>query len=287
MTVGSVVSASVPGVGVDQCNAKMILNAIGSEIEAAPKVEGGQLSFSTDNSANKRQGHYTSLDLKKKVWQNALAPMIWPTKFGVLYPRASGFATSADGIIDQATTSGTVAFGSFDSSFGENQTFTTGAVAGNQGGYNHARLHTMRDWNPLQKMSFKVSVSTNLRFFMGWISQTGAVGNTDDPLNALHGFGLCKITTSGNWQIAHNNNAGVTIFDDTGVAVGTGQLEFEQWADGNGNGFWWSINKSTPILVTSEIPGATSQLSFQRLLTTTAAAGIVFTVFNEFYGSDL
>ena len=286
MTVGSQISASVPSIGTDALNASKILNVVGSEIETATKFEGGMIAFALDSTGNKQAGQYYGLDVKKKVWQNFRAALLFPAKAGMLYPRSSTFSSNTDGIGDLANTDGTVGLNSFDSTNGDSNSFTTGAVSGNQAGFRNNRLQAERRWNPLIKMRFKVSVSTNYRVFLGFQQATTAAVNSDDPLNALGGIGLCKITTSGNWQIAHNDSSGVTIFNDTGIAADTNVHDLEIWADGNGLQFWWSLDKSTPVAITTDIPSDTSQITHVYTLTTTAAAGIVLSVFIEAHTQD-
>lgn len=266
-------------------NAKMLLQADGTDMEAAGKAEAGQLGFALNSSAQKRKGWYYNVSLGKKLWHNNLVTLL-QAKYGTYQPRSATFASNLDGILVGATSQGTVALAALDTANGMSNTFTTGAIAGNQGGFNLARLYTVRNMNPVIIAFFKNSVTTNLRFFVGWTSSTALVGNNDDPLNALSGFGIAKLTTSANLRIINNDGAGATVNNDTGVAASTNAVLVILYADGQNNKFWWSINGSDPAQVTSDIPGATTSLSMQQILTTTAAAGIVHTGYGSVISSD-
>lgn len=268
-------------------NAKMLLQAPGSGIESASKAEVGQLAVALNTSGKKRIGGYYNVSIGKTHWHNNLSALMFNTKYGVYQPRSATFANNFDGILTTPTSSsGTVALGALDTALGMNNTFTTGAVAGNTGGWNKAQLYTVRDFNPIIMMYVKNSVSTNLRYFLGWTGSTALVGNNDDQLNAANGFGIAKLTTSSNLRCIHNDGSGVTVSDDTGVAASTSAFFVMLWADGNNNKFWWSINGSTPIGVTTDIPGATVSLSCQDTLITTAAAGIVHTSYGGIITTD-
>lgn len=266
-------------------NAKMLLQADGTDIEAAGKAEAGQLAFALNSSAQKRKGWYYNLSIGKKLWHNNLVSLL-QAKYGTYQPRSATFASNLDGIMVGATAQGTVALAALDTANGMNNTFTTVAAGGSAGGFNLARLYTVRNMNPVLIAFFKNSVTTNLRFFVGWTSSTAQIGNNDDPLNALSGFGIAKLTTSGNLRIINNDGAGATVNNDTGVAASTNAVLVILWADGQNNKFWWSINGSDPAQVTSDIPGATTSLSMQQILITTAAAGIVHTGYGSVITSD-
>lgn len=267
-------------------NAKMLLQAQGSSIESASKSEVGQMAMALNTSGRKRLGIYYNVSIGKTHWQNQLATLMNQIKFGCLKPCSATFANNLDGILKVATSTGTVALGALDTANGANVTFTTTAVGGSTGGWNMAQLYTCRDFNPFIGVVIKNSVSSNLRYYVGWTGATALVGNNDDQLNAANGFGIGKLTTSANLRALHNDGSGVTVSDDTGVAASTGVVVILLWADGNNNKFWWSINGSTPVGVTADIPGATVSLSSQCTLITTAAAGIVHTNYDSVITSD-
>lgn len=267
-------------------NAKMLLQAPGTGIESAGKAEAGQLAFALDSTGSKRKGTYYNLSIGKKLWQNNLSAVLWPTKYGVYQPRSATFTSCVDGLMTVAASSGTVALAALDTTNGMYNTFTTAASGGSLGGWNRAQLYTVRNFNPVIFAFIRNSVTTNLRFFIGWTSSTAAVANTDDPLTALSGFGIGKLTTSANLRALHNDGAGATVNDDTGIAASTGVFLVMLWADAANNQFWWSINGSDPVAVTTDIPGATTSLSCQDLLITTAAAGIVHSGFGAVITSD-
>lgn len=260
-------------------NAKMLLQADGSLIETAGKQEAGQMAFALNTSGNKRKGTYYSVSIGKSLWQNMLGALLFPTKWGAFMPSVGTFSSDVLGLLRKASTNGTYSMGSIDTSDGENGIFVSASSAGSKAGFNYGRLFTTRGWNPIICAHIKMSVSTGVRWFIGWTGSTSDLADSDDPFNALNSFGFAKLTDNTNFVIAHNDNAGITQKDDTLIAADTSAHTIRLWADGANNKFWWSIDGSTPIAVTTDIPSDTAQLSLQDTGITQAASAITNRVF--------
>lgn len=122
--------------------------------------------------------------------------------------------------------------------------------------------------NCMITFGLKPTTTTVQRFFFGFYGGTGTIANNDDQLNAIHGFGLAQITTSANYQIAHNDGVGATVYDDTGIAVST---TFRTWvirAKLDDSGFEWSVDGGAFTSVTTNIPATATNLGYQFIIIT-------------------
>lgn len=286
MGTGSEGSASNASVSYNIWNRKIRLIDSGTNIEAATKVGAGQEAYCDSASANKKLGVDYITDPTNKLWIRKIDSLSYPSQVGFLYPCSSTFASNLDGLLTVASSSGTVGLSSFSSTDGLANTFTSGAVNGNAGGFNLGLVYTSRDNNPSIRCKWKLdSSASTLRLFIGWTASTSAVGNNDDQLNALSGFGVGKSTTNGNYRILHNDSAGATISDDTGIAADTSTHTIDLWGDGANNQFWWSLDGSGATAVTTDIPSATTGLSMQALVITTSGAKVL-SVYRHLIGSS-
>ena len=117
--------------------------------------------------------------------------------------------------------------------------------------------------NPLIQFAIRLTTTTVQRFFFGFYGGTGTIANNDDQLNAIHGFGIAQITTSANYQIAHNDGVGATVFDDTGIAVDTTYRTWILRAKSDDTGFEWNVNGGSFTSVTTNVPASATNLGFQ------------------------
>lgn len=249
-------------------NHKTRLLDSGSAIEAATKVGGGQEAYVTATSSGKIKGTDLITDPTGTIWANKISNLLNFTKWGVIWPVTTLFADNSHGIWAGSTVTGSSSIAALDTNDGLAGIHTTGAGAGNQAGVNRALLFTARILNPCFKLKWKTDeAGANIRFFAGWTSSTSIIGNNDDPLNAISGFGISMHTGQTNYQIMSNDGAGATVLTDTGVAKDTTYHIVELWADETNTRFLWSLDGSTPAAITTDIPASTTGLSCQYTVT--------------------
>lgn len=248
-------------------NKKTRLIDSGTNIQSAVKQGTGQDAFCTSSSGGLYSGHNLEL-VATTHWQPKMASLNNGANWGTWQPMSSTIANNTTGIIDGVSATGTLGLASLDTTEGLTSTFTSAGAAGNQCGINRATLYTMRKFNPCFKLRFRIDESgANFRFFAGWTGSTSVIGNSDDPLNGLSGFGVGVSTGLTNYRIFHNDASGASVLDDTGIAKDTNYHTIELWADDNSSKFWWSLDGSTPTGVTTDIPAQTTSLSCQFLCT--------------------
>jgi hypothetical protein len=284
---GTEITSSNKSLSFSLLNHKTRLCTTGTNIQAATKQGGGQEAFATDTSAGLYKGTDVILDPSGTVWQTKMASLTWYGKWGTFYPLTSTLANNTTGLWNGATAVGTLAIASLDTSEGLSATFTTAASGGSQGGINRALLYTTRQFNPSFKLRWKIDeAGANIRFYAGFTGSTSVIGNSNDPLNALAGFGIAINTLQTNYQIYRNDTSGATQLTDTGVAKDTSYHTIELWADDNASKFWWSLDDSTPASATTEIPAQTTSLSCQFLCTAVNADAKVMNVTKSVITSD-
>ena len=286
MGSGSQGSSSNATVSYDIFNRKTRLIDTGTNVQAATKVGHGQEALSEDNSAGMYK-YYNYELVGTSHWQSKIGALLYAQKFGTFYPLTTTIGDNVGGLWRGVSTTGTLAIAALDTTDGLTATFTTAASGGSQGGLNRALLYTTRQWNPYFMLRFKLDeAGANIRFFAGFTSATAVIGNNDDPLNALSGFGIGILTTQANYRILSNDGVGATVSADSGVAKDTNYHTFELWADENGTRFLWSIDNSTPSAVSSEIPASTTSLSCQFLTTAVNADAKVMNVHKSVITTD-
>jgi len=265
-------SSSNPTGSYSSINRKTLLATSGTNIEAATKQGSGQLSFSTDTSAGKKLGVFYNTNLKNDNWIPHVGSILNATDLGQFNPYSGAtHANNVEGLFLVTATTGSISLASLDTTHGRSVVFTTGATAGNQGGFRQdGNRYTMRKFCPYIKFKFKFNETTNIRVFLGLLDSLSLVANSDDVLNTISGFGLGISTASGNYRIFHNDAAGATISDDIGTAIDTNQHIIELLADDNNSRWYWNFDDGTASgFVTTEIPAQTTGLSFQATYTTT------------------
>ena len=285
--VGTEISSSNKSLSFSLINHKTRLCTTGTNIQAATKQGGGQEAYATDTSAGFYKGSDLILNPTGTVWEPKQARLLWNVKWGAYYPSSATVDDSCWGLMGSSALSGTMGLAALDTVDGLPGTFTTAASGGSQGGLNAALLYTTRQFNPTFKLRWKIDeAGANIRFFAGFTASASAIGNSDDPLNALSGFGVAVNTIQSNYQIYHNDSAGATVLVDTGIAKDTNYHDIELWVDDNGAAFYWSLDGSTPASVTANIPAQTTSLSSQFLATAVNADAKVLTVTKAVITSD-
>ena len=284
---GTEITSSNKSLSFSLVNHKTRLIDTGTNIQAATKQGGGQEAYATDTSAGMIKGTDYMTNPSGTIWTNKISNLLWMTKWGTFYPLTATLVDNTTGLWNAATLLGTDGVASLDTTEGLPGTFTSGASAGNQSGLNRALLYTTRQFNPTFKIRFKTDESgANIRFYAGFTGSTSTIGNSDDPLNALAGFGIAMNTIQSNYQVYHNDTSGATVLVDTGVAKDTNYHTFEAWADDNATAFYWSFDDSTPASVTANIPAQTTPLSCIFAVTAVNADAKVLSVTKSVITSD-
>ena len=168
--------------------------------------------------------------------------------------------------------------------------FTSAATTDANAGIRCALNVVTRAQNPYFWCKFRITVNTNRRLAVGCMPFTPDV-TSDDPLNATNGVMLFTRAADTNWQIAFNDGAGATNFEDTGTATSTSFTEFHLYGD-NANTRWlykigtltgtaWTIlNTATP---STNTPAATSQMGWQCEIETSENVAKII----DLYGIEL
>ena len=132
-------------------------------------------------------------------------------RFSWMYITASGGQVVLGGFGGPASSSGTI--GGTPPTWnpaiigGFTWPFTTGAVSGNQARYQWLASTRWAD-GPHARMSFKLSSTTSIRFFIGWTSVTGSFPTTDTFFaTTTSGIGVGKTSASSNLQVFSNDGA--------------------------------------------------------------------------------
>jgi len=284
---GSEITSTNDDASFAKANAKQRLIDTGTAIQAATKQLEGQAAHATDTSSGKKRGYEYLVSQGQQLWYPTQADILNGV-YGDLFPCSDTFATSFQGMFTAGTAYGsTTQRGSYDTTDGNNYIFTTGASSGNQAGFRTGFTWLERNQNAMFRSRFKLSSSaTQTRLVLGFVASTSTVGNTDDPFNASGGFAIGKQTTSANFRILHNDGAGVTASDDTGIAVDTNTHQIDLWADANGNQFYWSLDFSTPVAVTTDINGATTAFCTQATITTNEGVAKTLTLYQCYAYAD-
>lgn len=178
-----------------------------------------------------------------------------------------------------------------DSTNGRYQQMATGATIGNKGGYRiNAVFLFQRSWNPRMRFRFRLESVSNVRYYFGFFGGAGLTElSGDSPLDNRDGFtfGIIPSTSTANYSIASNNAAATTTVTDTGIANDTTSLHtIALVADNTNSRFSYSYDGGAYTHVTTNIPAATTQLSWAFSAETSDAVGKVFRLYNGFMQSD-
>jgi hypothetical protein len=267
-------TSSNPTGSYSSINRKTLLAASGSSIEAATKQGSGQVAYATNTSAGKKQDVFYNLSPNNDNWIPHIASVFHCPDFGFFNPLSgTTHALNCEGMFNVTGTTGSLSLDSLSTTHGRAVIYTTGAGAGNQAGFRQdGNRYTMRKFGPFIRFKFRFNETTNIRVFLGLIDSLSLVANSDDPLNAISGIGLGKLTTSGNYLILRNDSAGATQTTDTGIAVDTNPHVIDLYADDNQSRWYWAFDYTTASgFLTTDIPAQTTGLSFQVTYTTTTA----------------
>ena len=261
-------------------NRKQLLLDSGSAILAATKYGEGQLGYCTSTSSGYRRDIYYSIDPSNTSWFPLITKLMYRTNWGTFLPNSGTVSNDVFGQWVLTTTTGTPTLQALDTSHGRSIRFTTGASAGNQAGFREDNRYVIRRFNPVLRIKFAVQETTNNRMFIGLADTTSNVGNTDDPLNTTAGIGLAIDEGVSTFRVFHNDSAGTTVSDNTGLTIDTSPHEFGLYAEEGNNKFIWDLDLGLfSNQITTEIPAETDGLAFQATYTTTTAVARSFQIY--------
>ena len=195
-----------------------------------------------------------------------------------------------------ATGTATIAVTYADGTVG--RVFPTIATTANGTGLRSISDTTCRGWNPIFRIMFKLSSTTNIRPYFGWATGSNDLAG-DDPLNALSGVILTARAADTNFFIGTNNGSGATTFTNTGIAKDTNIKVFDLVAqDGYTNKWKWALYNESVLrsisqsmipyteLTTSDIPAQDTPLRPFFQLTTAENAIKSFTCYQVYLETD-
>jgi hypothetical protein len=161
-----------------------------------------------------------------------------------------------------------------DPTHGHSLTIATGTTLGTQAGSrcNHSPQVFIRAYNPTYLAKFKLETTTLQELYFGFRSSSSSFVVGEDPLNATNGFGLVMRSDDTNFQIAHNDASGATVFDDTGFPIDTGVHVIFLRAVESVPAFEWKLDGGQWNRVTTEIPSQTSGLNIEQAIRNNEAA---------------
>src|SRR5215510_7698879 len=195
---------------------------------------------------------------------------------GSVSTQVSGFANGAISVVN-ATLSHT------NATTGRYSTFSTTTTSGSQSGQrsNEIRAAVARCVRPRYVTKFRFTAVNAMRYFAGLVATSSAFVTGTGPLDGpLEGYMLCYRSdgVDTTWKIAHNDNSGTTVFDDTTVTVAANTTYIvELKAPSSNDKFQWSINNGTTTVTgetTTDIPASTSLIYPQQVIETLAASDV-------------
>lgn len=176
---------------------------------------------------------------------------------------------------------------------------TTAGTSGSGCGSRYTVNITCRGFNPIYKIMFKLTQTSNTRPYFGWTSSGSVDLAGDDPLNAVHGVILTARAADTNFQIGHNNGSGVTVFTDTGIPLNTSLNVFDLVADDAATNKWkWALYTVSSLrsisqsmvdyteLTSLEIPSQSQGLKPYWQMTTSENLAKSFTHYQVYVETD-
>jgi hypothetical protein len=243
-----------------------------TDANLAGSITGSKLLNGTITGTKLSDGIITLLKLNSNVLRAFNPRLINKTPFGF----GGGTSTSGYGLFNGSLTSvGTYSHDVLTS--GASAKWTTGAVSGNQSGFrtniNLAELNhdfTLRG-------RFKLSGTTSIKGFIGFVNDNSAFRAGTDSLNAKSGIGLSWDTSvDSNFKIAHNDGTGATVRDDlsTTTALNTSYHTFEIIADDANTRFQFLFDVLTASNISTDIPADNTDLAFQCFVETATTSAV-------------
>lgn len=271
---GSKITTTNRDMSIAILNSKMILIDTGTIINGITPDEEGQLAIPIDSTASKLANNMYMANQSKTGWVHAFRSIIGLVKWGRVVPTTSTLADNFEGVLKGGTLQGTfTGYVAITTTRPARAKWTSGAVSGNPAGYSVGRAVALGQ-DSCYFIGTIATDGTTVRVYFGFHSSVGALlADSDDPLNALSGFVLGKITTSANWQILRNDGGGVTVAVDTGVlVVANTEVTIEIFSDPANARWGWSINQGAVTFYTTDIPLSTALLDWATMVRTNSAA---------------
>ena len=177
------------------------------------------------------------------------------------YPGSTsgGFGLTAGGFT-QAT--GHTVTQQIDTTNGKNVKFGTGTTLGDNSGLRYVNALTLRKFNPIFRMGFRLVTTTLQRIFFGVAASFGADPTSDDPVNGTSAFMLGMRSADTVLQIFRNDGAGAT---DVSPLSGNPPVDalfhtIEFIMDDSVPRVLLSLDGGAQQVLTTELPGQTSTL---------------------------
>jgi hypothetical protein len=151
----------------------------------------------------------------------------------------------------------------FSATEGKSYRHTSAALANDSAGVRGQLLITNRTLNAKFRCKFLTNTVANTKFYIGWWTDIAANPTGDDPLLSKQGIWLGKRNADTTFQIGKNDGTGSTVYVNTGITPVVSQVyTIEIIADAANNRWGWSIDGAAYTYETTEIPDATTGLTF-------------------------
>jgi hypothetical protein len=177
--------------------------------------------------------------------------------------RRSGLWDGTDNVIGQGLWSNAVSSVGTESDVndtteGIGMQFATGAVGGNNAGIKQTNEYYRREWGNYMIVRIRVSTTSNVRAFIGWVSNSADIAG-EAPLANISGVGLAKRAADTNWFTCVNDGDATEDRVDTTIAFGTAAVTLQFSLDSSN--FSSKIGTSSDNAnVSTELPALTTNL---------------------------
>lgn len=185
-------------------------------------------------------------------------------------------STNGVGLLSQSLTSVGTTGASLDATEGYFRTFDTGTTTDANAGIHQTSQFFRRDWDCYMIARIKISSTSSVRAFFGFLNDSADFGGSNDWLNAKEGFGIGRRSSETNWQIVKNDNTGATVFVDTGIALNTNFVTIEVMLNSSGGKV--SVDGTVSSLETTDLPATTSNLYYQTEIETSSTTAKVLSL---------
>lgn len=201
------------------------------------------------------------------------------------WARYQGGSTGPDGFLTGLVSNVGTVGRSLSTTNGTATTFASAATNPASAGVLNATVTLLaRALNPVIYCKLAISALTNTRVFIGFQNvATSPTGEDAYNGNTKACFVFGKLAASTNWQIMTQNlTAQATQFTDTGVAIGADAAvhTLELVADDANSGFTWSLDGTSPALITASVPATGTGIAPIVELETAEAVAKTFSMFD-------
>jgi hypothetical protein len=149
--------------------------------------------------------------------------------------------------------------------------FLTGSVSGNPAGLVSLFTYTRRAHDCYVDTVVKMVDITDVLHFIGLFSTTPAVA--DDPSASGIGFRFSSATDAGWVGLVSSGAGNVSTTAAIATVSANGIYKLRAWIDDSAAKAYFSINDSVPVTLTTNLPGASTELGYVNRQMTTAAGG--------------